>query len=118
MTTECICGHTKEDPNPDCERCRLIARIDGLETRDARRQEIINRQAERIDALEEDMQDRREGDKRILDDGGYPDEAHCSCVPTLRKRIAELEARVKELEYCDCGRPLSKGQCGICDNDD
>jgi len=36
----------------------------------------------------------------------------------LLSRIDVLEARVKELEYCDCGRPLSKGQCGICDNDD
>jgi len=69
----------------------LEDRISSLESRDARRQEIINQQAERIAELEEDMQDRREGDKRILDDGGYPDEVHCSCVPTLRKRIAELE---------------------------
>lgn len=30
----------------------------------------------------------------VLDDECAPDERHCSCVPHLRRRIAELEAQL------------------------
>ena len=29
-----------------------------------------------------------------------------------------LRGRITELTICDCGLPLSTGQCGICDNDE
>jgi hypothetical protein len=32
MTDTCVCGGSRARPNPDCERCGLIARIAELET--------------------------------------------------------------------------------------
>ena len=29
-----------------------------------------------------------------------------------------LEQRIMQLGWCDCGRELSPGTCGVCDNDD
>jgi hypothetical protein len=31
MSDTCVCGGSTERPNPDCERCQLIARIGRLE---------------------------------------------------------------------------------------
>lgn len=30
----------------------------------------------------------------------------------------KLRERVKELTTCSCGKPLGKGECSICDNDE
>ena len=36
----------------------------------------------------------------------------------LAAREMALESHVRHLTMCDCGRPLGRGQCGVCDNDD
>lgn len=30
---DCVCGGTRERPNPDCERCQMLAEIDRLRTK-------------------------------------------------------------------------------------
>jgi len=47
-------------------------------------------------ALEE-LQDWRESARRIAEEQ-CGDEKHCTCVTPLRKRVAELEAEIEELE--------------------
>ena len=47
---------------------------------------------ERIAELTEELEDWRDNACRVLAEECAPDEMHCSCVPVLRRRIAELEA--------------------------
>ena len=39
-------------------------------------------------------------------------------IKHLVGEIARLRADLAASTLCDCGRKLSRGQCGICDNDD
>lgn len=45
-----------------------------------------------LDEAEAELADWREASRKVLDDKCPSDEHHCTCVPLLRKRIAELEA--------------------------
>ena len=37
---------------------------------------------------------------------------------SLLQDYQKLRERVKELTTCSCGKPLGKGECSICDNDE
>ena len=39
-------------------------------------------------------------------------------IAELEDALKRAEERIKELEYCSCGKRLSIGKCSICDNDD
>lgn len=59
---------------------------------DATRQIAATRQ-KRILELEAELQDWLDTAMQAVADG-CDDEAHCTCVPALRKRIAELETEL------------------------
>lgn len=46
----------------------------------------------RLAKLEAELEDWHDTNKLVLQDCGAPDEKHCTCVPFLRKRLAELGA--------------------------
>jgi hypothetical protein len=51
-----------------------------------------------LGATLDEIEDWREGYHTTIADNCPPDEHHCTCVPHLRRRIAELEAEVATLE--------------------
>lgn len=48
---------------------------------------------EEIDRLRARLADYEADARRVLSEQCAPDEKHCACVPVLRARVAELEAR-------------------------
>lgn len=50
----------------------------------------------RIEELEERLKDWEDTHRRIMSEECAFDEFHCTCVPSLRKRIAELEEELAE----------------------
>ena len=36
----------------------------------------------------------------------------------LQEEVVRLREEVKSLRFCDCGRELGRGHCGVCDNDE
>ena len=50
-----------------------------------------------LKALEE-VEDWREGTRRVMAEECAPDEKHCTCVPTLRKEIERLKAEIEDLK--------------------
>ena len=53
---------------------------------------VLQEEEERSLLLEERVRDFEDDFKNTLSEKCAPDEKHCSCVPHLRRRIAELEA--------------------------
>jgi len=49
----------------------------------------VARLRERVEDYEDDV-------RRVLEDRGASDEAHCSCVPVLRAEVARLQAALEE----------------------
>lgn len=68
----------------------------------------------KIAELEYQLQDWVDGHTKVVNDECAPDEKHCSCVPNLRKRIAELEARAHLAAVASDGWPDSPPciECG------
>lgn len=58
--------------------------------------------ADEVERLRADIADRQEAYETTLN-SPCPDEQHCTCVPALRKRIAELEAELRR----------TQGRCSI-----
>ena len=42
--------------------------------------------------------------KKIINDGGCPDEQHCSCVPALRAELEEANKKIEQMERQLTGR--------------
>lgn len=67
-----------------------------------------------IDALKARVADWEEERARILAEECAPDEKHCTCVPVLRARVAELEAATKNTEglswWAAPGLPMREGR--------
>lgn len=47
-------------------------------------------------ALCDEVDDWREGARKVMAEVCAPDEKHCTCVPALRKHIAALESRIQD----------------------
>ena len=54
--------------------------------------------ARKYKELESELEDWRDGYRRVTEEGPRHDEKHCSCAVDLWKRNGELEAKIKELE--------------------
>lgn len=80
------------------ERCQVFS--------DLTREEVASEK--RIQELESELQDWRDGHKRVMAEDCPADEQHCGCVPGLRERIGELEG---ELADWRCG--AAKVQAGV-----
>jgi hypothetical protein len=52
--------------------------------------------AHTIQQLTETLNEWSEQYKKIINDGGCPDEVHCSCVPALRAEIMRLTPRAPD----------------------
>ena len=81
----------------DAEIERLNARIiklENVETTNARLVEDIAIHKALITDLEGELTEIHEQYKLVMEERCAPDEHHCTCVPFLRKRIAELEATI------------------------
>ena len=63
-------------------------------------------EAER-DELKGKLADWQETHNNIIAERCAPDEVHCTCVPSLRKRIQELEAKLAEAETRWHNRPVT-----------
>lgn len=55
----------------------------------------------KIAELEEQLKDRDEAYRKVMEEKCPPDEKHCTCVPFLRERIAELEADRDRLDWLE-----------------
>lgn len=58
---------------------------------------LIVRQRAHVAELESAIAERDEAYRKVIAGECAPDERHCSCVPHLRQRIAEMEAASKTL---------------------
>jgi hypothetical protein len=47
-------------------------------------------------SLRAELKEYRDDYHRVMSEECASDETHCTCVPALRKRVAELEAALKE----------------------
>jgi DNA repair exonuclease SbcCD ATPase subunit len=78
-----------------------IIKLENVEVTNARLVEDIKVHKALITDLEGELTEIHEQYKRVMEERCAPDEHHCTCVPLLRKRIAELEAdRDAETENC------------------
>lgn len=75
--------------------------------------------------LKEALTDRDDDYKKIMNEQCAPDEKHCSCVPHLKKRIAEYQKELLESKACiSCGgrfvdtlsqmHPIETNRCKGC----
>ncbi len=71
---------------------KLLAKIDDGDNQDVH-EAILKAFAE----LDEQLSDITEAHKQVMEERCAPDEHHCTCVPFLRQRIAELEKQVNGL---------------------
>lgn len=69
----------------------------------------------RIEALEYQITDRDDSFRRVIAEQCAPDERHCSCVPALRARIAELEAAATWKPFATA--PINEGDVIVCRED-
>lgn len=76
---------TLSQKSTDCALAELRGSVDALGR-------ALEDERERSLLLEERIQDFEEDYRNTLSGKCAPDEKHCSCVPHLRRRIAELEA--------------------------
>lgn len=87
---------------------------------DAAEKQIAEKDA-RIAKLKGRISDYEDDFRRVMAEECTPDEKHCSCVPHLRKRIAELEAENNRLnmklmgDLYDKSTPLGKEMIRIND---
>ena len=95
------------------ETSRIAARCDRMgEERDAARRQVTDLKAE-WDGLRQRLADFEDDFCRVLADQCAPDEMHCSCVPHLRRALAEavpaFVARVNARAEADmlAGRPIT-----------
>lgn len=51
MSEPCVCGGSPAQPNPDCERCQLVARIAQLEAEVERLKEVLQNIANEGDTV-------------------------------------------------------------------
>ena len=72
----------------------LLTLLDGPEWRTA----LIESDAQRaeIERLKERIEDYEDSYRCVIDEKCAGDEMHCTCVPNLRRRIAELEKQLAE----------------------
>jgi hypothetical protein len=62
------------------------------------------RYAEQARKLNERLTEWGESYRKIIGDGGCPDEVHCACVPALRDEIKRLRTAIeKAIPYMDEG---------------
>ena len=82
------------------EKDARIIKLENVETTNARLVEDIGIHKALITDLEGELTEIHEQYKRVMEERCAPDEHHCTCVPFLRKRIAELEATVEQMKCC------------------
>ncbi len=71
-----------------------------------RASKYIRDKAERIAELEEQIRDSDGAYKDVMEENCAGDEHHCTCVPHLRERIAELEKALRRIRDSKMNRNL------------
>ena len=101
------------------EKDARIIKLENVETTNARLVEDIGIHKALITDLEGELTEIHEQYKRVMEERCAPDEHHCTCVPFLRKRIAELEATVEQMKCCgNCTRFMIDDHHALyCEND-
>lgn len=65
--------------------------------------------------LKRERDDYHDDFRTVIDEQCAPDEKHCSCVPHLRKRIAELARQIAgvrgKLKFIDSYADMAEGDC-------
>lgn len=65
MGDTCVCGGSKSDPNPDCERCNLIFEVDRLRSENARYIEAFHRIDPELDRVNRGFAAFREMTRKV-----------------------------------------------------
>jgi len=61
--------------------------------------------------LEAELTEHNAYYRKVINEECAPDEVHCTCVPALRDKIRQLEAKLNAVECAVCGKTLLHCEC-------